>query len=78
MQDCAAATQNLMLAARARNIGSVWCGLHPVEERARPVREILGLPANVMPLSLIALGHPAQPFAEADRFRADRIHNERW
>ena len=78
VQDCAAATQNLMLAARARNIGSVWCGLHPVEERVQPVREILHLPGNVMPLSLVVLGHPAQPFAEADRFRADRIHNDCW
>ena len=31
-----------------------------------------------MPLSLVVLGHPAQPFSEADRFRADRIHNDRW
>lgn len=78
VQDCSAATQNLMLAARARNLGSVWCGLHPVEDRILPVREILNLPDNVMPLSLVALGHPAQPFSEADRFRADRIHNDRW
>ncbi len=78
VQDCAAATQNLMLAARARNIGSVWCGLHPVGERVQPVREILHLPGNVMPLSLVVLGHPAQPFAEADRFRTDRIHNDCW
>lgn len=78
VQDCSAATQNLMLAARARNLGSVWCGLHPVEDRIRPVREILNLPDNVMPLSLVVLGHPAQPFSEADRFRADRIHSDRW
>lgn len=78
VQDCSAALQNLMLAARGRNLGTAWCGLHPVEDRVAPVREILNLPAQVMPLGLVAVGHPAQPFAEVDRFREDRIHHDRW
>lgn len=78
VQDCSAATQNILLAARGKNLGSVWCGLHPVEERMRVVREILNLPDHVMPLGLICIGHPAQPFSEADRFREDRIHYDRW
>ena len=58
--------------ARSEIWSSVWCGLHPVEDRILPVREILNLPDNVMPLSLVVLGHPAQPTLQTDRFRADK------
>lgn len=78
VQDCAAATQNLMLAARGLNIGSVWCGLHPVEDRIAPVRRILGLPDNIIPLSLVVMGHPAQDFSEADRYQEDKVHRNHW
>ena len=78
VQDCSAATQNFMLAARALNIGTVWCGLHPIEDRARPFREIFHMPENIRPLSLIVLGHTDQEFKAQERFRAERVHNEDW
>lgn len=78
VQDCAAATENLLLAARGKNLGSVWCGVHPEKEREEHVREVLGLPENVIPLGLICLGHPEQPFSEERRFQEDRIHREKW
>jgi nitroreductase len=77
-QDCSAATQNLMLAARGKNLGSVWCGLYPREEREGVVREILHLPPNVRALSLVVIGHSDQPFSEANRFNAEKIHYDRW
>ena len=73
-----AAAQNFMLAARALNIGTVWCGLHPIEDRARPFREIFHMPENIRPLSLIVLGHTDQEFKAQERFRAERVHNEDW
>lgn len=78
VQDCSAATQNFMLAARALNIGTVWCGLHPIEDRARPFCEIFHMPDNIRPLSLIVLGHTDQEFKAQERFRAERVHNEDW
>ena len=60
------------------NIGTVWCGLHPVEDRARPFREIFHMPESVRPLSLIVLGHTDQEFKAVERFRAERVHNEDW
>lgn len=78
VQDCSAAMQNILLAARAKNLGTVWCGLHPVEERAQLIRELCNLPDSVIPLGLAVIGHPDQPFAEVDRFREDRIHQNRW
>lgn len=78
VQDCAAATQNLMLAARALGIGSVWCGLHPVEDRVAPIRRILGLPDNIIPLSLVVMGYPAQDFSQADRYQENKVHHNHW
>lgn len=78
VQDCAAAIENLLIAARGLEIGTVWCALHPDAGREANVRRILGIPEHVVPVGLVCAGHPAQPFAEADRFMPGRIHRERW
>src|SRR5512137_773839 len=44
VQDCSAATQNLLLAAHARGLGAVWTAVYPVEDRVVAVKQILGLP----------------------------------
>ncbi|BAV92101.1 nitroreductase family protein [Candidatus Desulfovibrio trichonymphae] len=78
VQDCSAATENIMLAARGKNLGTVWCGLHPMKDRAKVIRETLNLPSNIMPLSIVVIGHPAEAFSEANRYNAEKIHYDRW
>lgn len=77
-QDCAAAVENLMLAARGRNLGCVWCGVHPVAEREEYVRSTLHLPEGIVPFCLVCIGHAAQAFKEEDRYRPERVHLEQW
>ena len=77
-QDCAAALENILIAARGLNLGTVWCGMYPFEDRVEPIRELLKVPAQINMLGLVVMGHPAQPFAEADRFNQDKIHLNRW
>jgi nitroreductase len=60
LQACSAATQNLLLAAHAIGLGAVWLGVHPREERSLAIRQIFKLPENIMPVSLIAIGLPAE------------------
>ncbi len=76
--DCAAATQNLLLAARGLDIGSVWCGLYPQQERMTAMAGLLRLPEGIAPHALVALGHPAQEFKKIDRFKPERIHRNGW
>ena len=76
--DCAAATQNLLLAARGMDIGSVWCGLYPQQERMTAMAGLLRLPEGIAPHALVALGHPAQEFKKIDRFKPERIHRNGW
>lgn len=77
-QDCAAATENLLLAARATGLGAVWCGIHPEKEREAAIRQVLEIPAQVIPFALVCVGHPAQEAKEASRFKPDRVHFEKW
>ena len=78
VQDYAAATQNILLACHALGLGVVWIGVYPRDDRVLALRALLSLPATVTPLCAIAVGRPAAHPAPADRFRPDRIHEERW
>ena len=78
VQDCSAATENLLLAAHALGLGGVWLGVHPREDRVAGVRKILGIPEQVTPLCVLAIGCPAEPSGPVDRYRAERVHRDRW
>jgi nitroreductase len=76
--DCAAATENLLLAAHGLGLGGVWVGIYPRQERMDICRRLFALPEQVMPHSLTVLGLPAEQPPQVDRFRADRVHRNRW
>lgn len=76
--DCAAATQNIMLAAHGLGLGSVWCGVYPDVDRQRELKNLLKLPDTIHPFSLVPIGYPAEPLPEVDRFNPERIHTNQW
>jgi len=78
VQDCSAATQNVLLAAHADGLGSVWVGVYPRLERIEGFRRLLGIPEEIVPFSLIPLGYPAEEKETAERFNRNRIHKDRW
>jgi nitroreductase len=78
LQDCAAAIENLLLAAHALGLGACWLGVHPRENRVRHLRDILAIPPPVIPVACIALGQPGEQKEPRTRFRADYVHHERW
>mgnify|MGYP002597520385 CR=1 FL=1 len=55
VQDCSAAMENLLLAARAKELASLWCGVHPVPEREQAFRELFNLPDTVSALPSSAI-----------------------
>lgn len=77
-QDCAAATQNLLLAAHALGLGAVWTGAYPEEEKVALMSRLFGLPGNVVPFCLVPIGYPAESKPPANRYDAARIHRNRW
>ena len=76
VQDCSAATQNILLAAAGLGLGSVWLGVHPNAEREQQVAELLKIPPVYAPLCLIAIGHPAEEKPPADRYDPEKVHWE--
>jgi nitroreductase len=76
--DCAAATQNILLAAHGKGYGAVWLGIYPRMERVAAMQELLALPAHIHVFSLIAVGFPTQEVPQPDRKDDGRIHLNRW
>ena len=76
--DCAAATQNILLAATDLSIGSVWLGVYPNPQRMRDIGKVLELPNEILPFNIIALGYPDEEKEEVDRFDSNKIHLEKW
>jgi nitroreductase len=78
MVDCAAAVENMLLAAHALGLGAVWCGVYPRDKRMEGLRQLVGLPKNVIAHSLVVLGYPAEQVSAEDRYRPERVHHNRW
>ena len=70
-QDCAAATENLLLQATALGYGAVWCGVYPDREYAGRIREILG--GESVPFNVIAVGVPAEAPAARGYYDPARV-----
>jgi nitroreductase len=78
VQNCSAATQNALLAAHALGVGAVWLGIQPREKRIQDMKEFFKLPGHVVPVSLIAIGHPLEQPAIPERFSPDKIKFGEW
>ena len=76
--DCAAATQNILLAAHGMGYGAVWLGIYPRPERISAMKALLDLPPHINAFSLISVGCPAQQPPQAERFIPERIHLNKW
>ena len=78
VQDCSAATENILIAAQYNNLGAVWLGVYPIEDRVAGLRKLLNLPEKIIPLSIVSLGHSAEKKPPSNRFDKSRIHINIW
>lgn len=76
--DCSNATFSIQLAAHGLGLGAVWCGLYPDAERQHGIKNLLNLPEDIQPFSLIPIGYPAESLPVVDRFLPERIHMNQW
>ena len=76
--DCAAASQNILLAAHSSGLGAVWTAIYPRQDRIDGFKAAFNLPLSVIPFAMIPLGYPAETPAKQDRFKAERIHFDKW
>lgn len=74
--DVSLASQNIMLAAYALGYGTCYCGVYPGRENL--FSEILQIPPHIRPIGMIALGKACSQPGFPKRFKADKIHINRW
>lgn len=78
-QDCAAATENILLSLPELGLGGVWIGYHPEASGLTALSdELLGLPENIRLFCMIAVGHPAEEKPSRTQFDTGRVHFDRF
>ncbi len=80
VQDCSAATENILLAAHAIGLGAVWCGAYPEDEsnRTANISKLLQLPSGVIPLNIIVIGHPSGEPMPKDKWDPAKVHYNKF
>lgn len=76
--DCSAAAENILLTAEALGLGAVWTAAYPYRDRMAAVAGCTGLPAQVLPLTVIPIGYPQGVHTPKDKFDTTRIHYNKW
>ncbi|MFV0366185.1 MAG: flavin reductase [Mangrovibacterium sp.] len=78
IQDCSAATQNVLLAAESLGLGAVWTGVYPSEERAADVKKALNLPEHIIPLAVVPIGYPTGEDQAKDKWKPENLKWQTW
>ena len=78
VQDCSAATENILIEAVHLELGAVWLGVYPIEERVKGLQNLIGLPGYVIPLSIVSIGYPLEKPERINRYEPSRIRRNVW
>lgn len=76
VQDCAAAAENMLLAATALGYGGVWLGIHPLTEPQEKLRALFHIPNEILPTVLLSIGRPLTPPEHRARVAPEKVHYE--
>ena len=72
-QDCAAATENILLEAVSMGLGTCWCGVYPREERIASIRKLFNICEPKIPFNVIAIGTPAETPEQRGFFEESKV-----
>lgn len=80
VQDLSAATENLLLAAHALDLGAVWTTVYPLANRVENVQQKLNLPGNLIPLCAVRIGYPnpERPSQPKDKWDEKKVTYGLW
>ena len=74
VQDCSAAIENMLIAASGIGLGSVWIGLYPQLNKCKPVCNILNIPDQVIPMSVVYIGYPDEYKEPRTQYNEKRVY----
>jgi len=72
--DASAACENILLAAKALGLDTVWCAIWPDNGRINGIRKALKLPFSIEPYALIHVGYAAKNENPKIKFDEEKIH----
>lgn len=78
IQDCSAATENILLAAESMGLGAVWTGVYPIKERVDIVKGEMKLPENIIPLNVIPIGWQTGKEKPKQKYTEENIYWNKW
>ncbi|MFH1178844.1 MAG: nitroreductase family protein [Candidatus Bathyarchaeota archaeon] len=78
IHDCAAAIENILIAANALGLGAVWLGVHPSEVLIEGTKKLFKVPENVTPLGIVSLGYPAETKPPRENYNPEKVHRNKW
>lgn len=78
IQDCSAASQNILLAAESIGLGAVWTAAYPAKDRMKTVTDILELPKHIIPLNVIPVGFPKGIEQAKDKWKPENLKWNKW
>ncbi|MBP1644747.1 MAG: nitroreductase [Bacteroidetes bacterium] len=78
VQDCSAATQNILLAAESMGLGAVWTGAYPRKEIVNIIKVELGLPEHIVPLNVIPIGWQTGEEKPKQKYTEENVRWNKW
>ena len=78
IMDTAAATENMLIAAKKLGIGSCWIGGYPKQDRLDKLRELFDIPEYCTPMWMVAFGYPETWPPVKDKWDESKIHYETY
>ncbi len=78
IQDCSAAIENILIAARQLGLGACWLGIHPVAQRIDAIKQLFNLPENIIPISGIAIGWPVATPPPRTQYNPAKVHRNQF
>ncbi|MDD2487911.1 MAG: nitroreductase family protein [Bacteroidales bacterium] len=78
VQDCSAATQNILLAAESMGLGAVWTGVYPKKERVNIIQTEMLLPSHIVPLCVIPIGWQTGKEKPKQKYTEENIRWNKW
>jgi len=76
--DASLAGENILLAIEALGLGGVWTAAYPYGDRMKHVRTVLGIPQDLIPMNVIAVGVPTGADKPKNKYKKEKIHWEEW
>ena len=77
-QDMGACTQNILLQIVKEDLGGVWLGVYPTEERVEALKNIFALPDHIVPFGVGCFGYSNRKNTFTDRYNESAVHWDKY